>query len=167
MSIINEASYKELLSNPNVKSLTRKHIVYSSKFKHHAILSVENGQSASSIWDEAGFQLSDFRSNYFGKCVSRWKSQLKNGEFVDNRGGCKLDIFLTRDEEIGFLRAENTILKEFRALGVKGEIKSTGLSLELYRQIKDSHLLDSASWQELANQAITSGWLELLESSMR
>lgn len=164
MSIVNEANREELLENPNVASLTDKHIIYTDQFKLKAIHSIEDGCSASSVWQKAGFDLSYFKSNYFGKCIVRWKAQLVDGAFVLQKRGRHIDVILTKDEEIAFLRAENAILKEFRALGVQGKIQSTGLSLELYRQIVDSHLPDSVNWRELAKQAITSGWPGLLES---
>jgi len=164
MSAIHSLNRAKLLANRYVASLTEKHINYTLAFKRHALQESRRGVTAAQIWREAGFDTSNFRSDYFRKCLIRWGTQEQHS-FELRKRGRSTDVFLNRDEEMAFLRAENAILKELHALGVDGPIQSTGLSLELFRQISNSHLLDSVNWAELAREAITSGWCDLAEDS--
>ena len=164
MSIITKDNRHRLLLNPNVLSLTAKHVIYTPDFMKRVLSAVSLGQTAASIWEEGGFALSDFKRNYFKKCAIRWNKSFINGSFVQKPRGRYIDGFVSRDEEIAYLRAENIFLKELRALGIQERIIDSGLSLGLFRKIKDSQSLDSVNWRELAQQVITSGLLDLEKS---
>lgn len=71
MSVINETNLDELINNPNVLSIKKKHIVYTDDFKIRAIEEVDNGKPASLVWEENGFSLIDFRRKYFNQCINR------------------------------------------------------------------------------------------------
>lgn len=163
MSIINTQNRMELLANPNVLRLKAKQIVYSTTFILSAIEAHNNGVSSNFIWKSAGFNIEYFHKDYFRKSISRWKTQLINGEIIHEKKGPRTDIFLTKDEELEFVKAENSILKELRALGVSEKILDSGLSLELFRKIKTSHLPGSVEWRELAQVVFTNGLIEHLD----
>lgn len=158
MSVVNDSNRDKLSRNPNVLSVTQKQIIYTDAFKIRALDEVHRGKKPSCIWKDNDFSISEFKPKYFKRCIERWRVQLQNGEIVHKKRGRPISETLTKDEEIEFLRAENKILKEYRALGVEGKIRSTGLSLELYRKIVDFHAPGSVNWEELARQAIISGW---------
>lgn len=161
MSIVHEGNRQKLLANPHVESLSQKHISYTKEFMLNALKLSDDGIPAPSIWADSGFDLADFKRDYFRKCIARWKKQYFNGDFVHKKRGPQISEILTRDEEIAFLRAENAVLKELRALGVQGVINDSGLSLELYRKIVAFHAPDSVNWPELAREAIINGWQDL------
>lgn len=160
MSIINKVNRMELLANPNVESLGLKNIVYTNEFIFNAIEASNQGVSGAAIWASAKFDLSHFKEGYFRKCINRWKTQVVNGEIFHQKKGFQPNIFTSKDEELEFVKAENSILKELRALGVSEKILNSGLSLELFRKIKTSHLPDSVNWQALAKMVFTNGVIE-------
>ena len=157
MSIITDQNRDSLLKNPNVKNLTGKQIVYTSKFIQSALKRYGEGGSARIIWLDAGFEIESFKKGYFRKCLNRWKSQLINGNVSPLvRGKSKID-FQSRDEENAYLKAEVSLLKELRALGVEGRITGSVLSLELFRQMKNSQQVICVESVALANQASING----------
>ena len=93
MSIITDQNRDSLLKNPNVKNLTGKQIVYTSKFIQSALKRYGEGGSARIIWLDAGFEIESFKKGYFRKCLNRWKSQLINGNVSPLvRGKSKIDF---------------------------------------------------------------------------
>ena len=157
MSIVNADNRGRFLANPHVKFLKNKHIVYSSEFMEGAIVATENGKTAAQYWTDNGFDISDFKPDYFRKAILRWRSQYRNGEFVQHKRGRPSECFSSQDEEIAYLKAEISFLKELRALGIVGEIKDSGLSPELYKEIVESHAGRPVDWRALALLAITDG----------
>ena len=156
MSIVHQANREVLLRSPHVVSLTEKQIVYSKEFKRQALSASADGRPAPSIWLDAGFDITMFKSDYFRKYLARWRTQ-ESRDFENLPRGRQASAFQSLKEENGYLKAENTILKELRALGVTYEITGSILSLELYRQIAESQPVDSAVWQELARVVFING----------
>lgn len=120
MSVVNDSNRERLLANPNVKSLTSSHVVYTPEFKKSALKDYENGISGRLIWLNAGFDLDDFISGYFRKALKRWQKQANKTTADDwtndNRGRPRQQEFLSEKEELEYLRAENHFLKELHAL---------------------------------------------------
>ena len=160
MSIVNEKNRMELLANSNVKSLTFKSIAYTDEFILKAIEAADQGISGPSIWSSANFDLSYFKEGYFRKCINRWRTQVIDGQIIHQKKGFQADIFQSKDEELEFVKAENLILKELRALGISAKVLDSGLSLELFRKIKTTHSPASVNWQTLAKVVFTNGSIE-------
>ena len=120
MGVVTELNRSRLLHNKHVKLLTKNHIMYTDQFKLAALQKYEEGYSSYEIWKESGFTLSDFDENYFRKALSRWKQQLKKDpqNFAKEQRGRKRYSrhFPSIEAENAYLRAENTFLKELRAL---------------------------------------------------
>ena len=150
----------EFLANPNIKSLTSKNITYTNDFILKAIEAADEGISGPSIWSSANFDLSYFKEGYFRKCINRWRPQVIDGQIVHKKKRVQADIFKSKDEELEFVKAENLILKELRALGISAKVLGSGLFLELFRKIQATHSPDSVNWQKLAQVVFTNGSIE-------
>ena len=120
MSIINDNTKQSLLKNNSVKSVTSKQIIYTLEFKEFALSQFREGISARLIWLNAGFDIDDFKQGYFQKAINRWLKQksLQKENFgkIENRGRPTNKKFISIQEELEYLRAENTFLKELHAL---------------------------------------------------
>ena len=120
MSVVNESNRQRLLSNSHVKSLTKSHVVYQASFKREALQKYAEGYPSYEIWEEAGFTISDFESNYFRKALNRWKRQAEKApnsftrEQRGRKGGPR--SFSSLAAENAYLREENAFLKELQAL---------------------------------------------------
>ncbi len=120
MSIINDCTKQALLKNSSVKSVTSKQIIYTLAFKELALSQFREGVSPRIIWLNAGFNIEAFKQGYFKKAIDRWLKQklLQKDNFgkIENRGRLKNKKFTSVQEELEYLRAENTFLKELHAL---------------------------------------------------
>ena len=161
MGIINNENRKVLLGNPNVESLSEKHITYTSEFIQDALKLYSDGNTACTIWEKAGFDLDYFKRDYFRNCLNRWKSQIIDGVPAPKTRGAKRSEFASLEEENAYLKAELSLVKELRALGVEGRITGSVLSLELFRTMKNSQLPISVESVILAKQGITDGLIDL------
>jgi len=125
MSVVNDENRIRLEQNPHVKSVTSSNVAYTSEFKKNALLQYESGVSGRMVWVNAGFNSKDFLPGYFRKVVKRWQQQARKAGDSDwteeSRGSKKRVVFYTEREELEYLRAENKILKEIRALGNKSK----------------------------------------------
>ncbi len=164
MSIVNKDNRQRLLANPHVESLTDKQIVYTEKFMLKALVDHESDLSAPQIWVNAGFELNWFKKGYFRKCIARWQSQCSGGNIRPQTRGAKVDVFDSLQEENSFLKAENALLKELRALGIKGAITGSILSLEQFRKIQIFQLPFCVESVELVNPDFISGLAAHIES---
>jgi hypothetical protein len=121
MSVVNDQNRNRLEQNPNVKSVSSSNISYTSEFRKSALQQYEAGVSRRLIWINAGFNPDDFLPDYFRKVLKRWQQQaLKAGDSdwtKESRGVKTKRAFSSEREELEYLRAENKLLKEIRALG--------------------------------------------------
>jgi len=120
MFVVNDRSRDSLLANPNVRTVTESHIVYTPEFKMSALRDYESGLSGRMIWLNAGFNLDDFVPCYFRKALKRWKEQRSQRPIgtwtTESRGRKTSHGFRSDEEELEYLRAENKFLKELHAL---------------------------------------------------
>lgn len=120
MSKFTEKQRKSLESNKYVERVTVRNVQYTAKFKEFALKKNEQGCPAAQIWKDAGIDVSLFDSDYFRKCIGRWKSKVKNDGKdslkKDGRGRPAGKKFKSVEEELAYLRAENDFLKKLRAL---------------------------------------------------
>lgn len=75
MKTLSEKERRALLKNPNVKKITEKHVVYTSKFKIHALEAYLNGKSPNQIFLDAGIDPDVFVTRYCQSCLKRWKKK--------------------------------------------------------------------------------------------
>lgn len=124
--IFSEEQLKVLHANPNIAKCSEKSITFSRQFKLHAVKAYyEQGQSANSIFKQAGFDL-----NVIGKATPKfrmrdWKKIYKTkGETALNtesrgRSGGKRSARAPDDVEylqakVAYLEAENAFLKKLK-----------------------------------------------------
>ena len=124
--IFSEEELEKLRNNPNVAKCSKKSITFARQFKLKAVKSYyEQGQSANSIFKQAGFDL-----NIIGKTTPKfrmrdWKKIYKTkGEVALNtesrgRNGGKRSARAPDDLEylqakIAYLEAENAFLKKLK-----------------------------------------------------
>ncbi len=164
LSIVNDHNREKLLANSHVESLTNKQIVYTEQFMLNGLKAYQSGIPAPQVWIDAGFELKYFKKGYFQKCISRWKNQYQDGKIIPLTRGRKHILFSSDQEEIAFLKAENALLKELRALGLKGTITGSIISLELFKKTQASQLPFCVASVELVAPGFIAGLRDLIEN---
>lgn len=124
--IFSDEELKALRNNPNVATCTNRYINFSKAFKLLAVKAYQGGQSAKTIFQQAGFDL-----NVVGKQTPKfrlmsWKKIYKNkgeaGLKIESRGrggGRKVKDKSSSDVEylqakIAYLEAENNFLRTLK-----------------------------------------------------
>lgn len=75
MQNLTDKQKRVLLENSNVEKITEKHVVYTSKFKIHALEAYLRGQSPNQIFLDAGIDPDFFVTKYCQSCLKRWKKK--------------------------------------------------------------------------------------------
>ena len=124
-----EKELKELNSNPNVKSVSKKAITYTEEFKRIFISESEKGRLPRLIFEENGFNIEVIGSDRVRKTANRWRTAYKKSGvlgLIDTRknlSGRSRKKELTIEEknarleaQIQLLKAENELLKKLDML---------------------------------------------------
>lgn len=120
---------KELLKNENVSKCSEKSITYTKNFKHNVLTLYEQGQTATEIFRQAGFNLDVVSKEQPDECLRRWKiifrkKGLDGLSEVRGRNGIKgnvtknlsdADKIKYLEAQVAYLKAENDFLAKLRA----------------------------------------------------
>ena len=120
---------KELLKNENVSKCSEKSITYTKNFKHNVLTLYEQGQTATEIFRQAGFNLDVVSKEQPDECLRRWKIIFKRKGIEglsEVRGRNSIRTNSTKDlsdkdkieyleAQVAYLKAENDFLAKLRA----------------------------------------------------
>ena len=82
-TIFTEKEVNNLASNPNVKSVTRKRIVYTDEFKKHFVEEYKLGIGPKEIFEAAGFDTKALGYKRIERASDRWRREY-NESLGDN-----------------------------------------------------------------------------------
>lgn len=125
MQHLSDYQRRKLLENPNVKKITEKHVVFTSKFKIKSVESYFKGFSAADIFTNEGINLSFFKSRYAESCLKKWKKKYseegKESFRVESRGSStigrpkKQDLDkLTYEELQAIVEIQREVIEELK-----------------------------------------------------
>ena len=123
MPLFSDSDRKDLESNPNVEKVTTSHVVYTLKFKLHALKKYDQGITPKRIFTDAKIDLTLFPDSYAKNTIRRWRTRGSEGIKHETRGSStkpkRTSEYASLEEEIAHLKAENWILKKLQALAEK------------------------------------------------
>jgi transposase len=119
----------ELLKNENVSKCSEKSITYTKNFKHNVLTLYEQGQTATEIFRQAGFNLDVVSKEQPDECLRRWKiifkrkgieglsevrgqNGIKGNPTKDLSDKAKIEYL---EAQVAYLKAENDFLAKLRA----------------------------------------------------
>ena len=121
---------KELLKNENVSNCSEKSITYTKNFKHSVLRLYEQGQTATEIFRQAGFNLDVVSKGQPDECLRRWKiifkrkgveglSEVRGQNSIKAKSKTKYlndaDKIEYLEAQVSYLKAENDFLAKLRA----------------------------------------------------
>lgn len=138
----------KLRQNPCVFSCTERSINYTSEFKRRALELHAQGMSAKHIWEQAAFDITVWKKDYFVSTLKDWRRIVKKYgvEGLSRLGGVQYDrgksnkneeVRIDSDKlkrlelEVRYLKAENDFLARLRAKRAErnsGRVRSSGSS---------------------------------------
>ena len=115
-----EEQIKELKSNPNVKNVTSKHIVFTKDFKIKAVNLAKQYITAKEIFKQFWFPEYVINSERPSKSLARWK-KLEKGWIIETKKWRPKKEYLdtskmTKDEYIEYLEAKLALVEELKKL---------------------------------------------------